>query len=95
MEALETVNAVQRMRSFIDSHLSEPITLRMLAEAARYSPWHAAKVFKSLTGKTPFECIRSIRLSRAALRLRDEEVRIVDVAFDFVFRSHEGFTRAF
>lgn len=95
METLETVNAVQRMQSFIDSHLHEPITLQMLAEAAGYSPWHAAKAFKSLTGKAPFEYIRSMRLSRAALRLRGEEVRVVDVAFDFVFGSHEGFTRAF
>jgi len=36
-----------------------------------------------------------LRLSRAAVRLREEEVKIVDVAFDFVFDSHEGFTRAF
>jgi hypothetical protein len=36
-----------------------------------------------------------VRLTRAAVRLRDEDVKIVDVAFDFVFDSHEGFTRAF
>jgi AraC family transcriptional regulator len=95
MENLETINAVQRMQTFIDDNLNEPITLHMLAEAAGYSPWYAARVFKSLTGKSPFEYIRQIRLSRAAMRLRDEEVRIVDVAFDFVFGSHEGFTRAF
>jgi AraC family transcriptional regulator len=46
-------------------------------------------------GKSPFEYIRAVRLSRAAVRLRDESVKIVDVAFDFVFDSHEGFTRAF
>jgi hypothetical protein len=36
-----------------------------------------------------------LRLTKAALLLRDEQPRIVDVAFDFVFASHEGFTRAF
>jgi AraC-like DNA-binding protein len=95
MDNWETINAVQRMQSFIDGHLNQPITLHMLAEAAGYSPWHAAKVFKALTGKSPFEYIRLMRLSAAAQRLRNEEVRIVDVAFDFVFGSHEGFTRAF
>lgn len=95
MENLDTVNAVARMQSYIDAHLHEPITLHMLAAAAGYSPWHAARVFKELTGKAPFEYIRLMRLSRAALRLRDGEERIVDVAFDFVFGSHEGFTRAF
>jgi AraC family transcriptional regulator len=95
MDNWEPVNAVQRMQAFIEAHLQEPITLHRLASEAGYSPWHAAKIFKTLTGKTPFEYIRAMRLSRAAMRLRDEDVRIVDVAFDFVFDSHEGFTRAF
>lgn len=95
MDSWDNVNSVQRMQSYIDAHLNEPITLRMLAQAAGYSPWHAAKVFKALIGKSPFEYIRAVRLSRAAVRLRDEDVKIVDVAFDFVFDSHEGFTRAF
>ena len=95
MDRWEPVNAVQRMQEYIEEHLQEPITLHMLAGAAGYSPWHAAKTFKALTGKSPFEYIRAVRLSRAAVRLRDEEVKIVDVAFDFVFDSHEGFTRAF
>lgn len=95
MDNWENVNAVQRMQAYIEAHLNEPISLGMLAKAAGYSPWHAAKTFKALTGKSPFDYIRAVRLSRAAVRLRDEEVKIVDVAFDFVFDSHEGFTRAF
>jgi AraC-like DNA-binding protein len=95
MESPENIDAVQRMQVFIEDHLREPITLHQLAEAAGYSPWHAARVFKAVTGKSPFEYIRAVRLSQAALRLREEDVRIVDVAFDFVFDSHEGFTRAF
>jgi AraC family transcriptional regulator len=95
MDNRDNINAVQRMQSFIEAHLNQPITLHRLAEAAGYSPWHAARIFKSLTGKSPFEYIRAVRLSRAAVRLRDEDVRVVDVAFDFVFDSHEGFTRAF
>lgn len=88
-------NAVQRMKDYIEEHIAEPITLRMLADAANYSPWHADRVFKELTGQTPFEYVRAVRLSRAAARLRDTDAKIVDVAFDFVFGSHEGFTRAF
>lgn len=95
MDNREQIKAVQRMQSYIESHLHESITLYMLASEAGYSPWHAAKIFKALTGKSPFEYIRAVRLSRAAVRLRNEDVKIIDVAFDFVFDSHEGFTRAF
>jgi AraC-like DNA-binding protein len=95
MDNWDNLNAVQRMQNYINAHLTEPITMHMLAEAAGYSPWYAARIFKTMIGKSPFEYIRALRLSRAAVRLRDEEVKIVDVAFDFVFDSHEGFTRAF
>lgn len=83
------------MQDYIEQHATEPITLGMLARSGGYSPWHSARIFKELTGKTPFEYIRTVRLSRAALRLRDQDVRVIDVALDFVFDSHEGFTRAF
>jgi len=43
----------------------------------------------------PFAYIQELRLSRAAIKLRDDNAKIIDVAFDFVFDSHEGFTRAF
>ena len=83
------------MQDYIEQHAEEPITLHALAQAGGYSPWHSARIFKELTGKTPFAYIRALRLSQAAIRLRNEDVRIIDVALDFVFDSHEGFTRAF
>ena len=95
MENWVKILAVQKMQDYIEEHLHEPITLVMLAKAAGYSPWHAARMFKEMTGKTPFDYIRSLRLSRAAMKLHNEDVKIMDVALDFVFDSHEGFTRAF
>lgn len=95
MNQTDIINAVDRMQNYIDSHLRERITLARLAKAAGYSPWHSARIFKELTGKTPFDYIRTLRLSKAALMLRDKDFKIIDVALDFVFDSHEGFTRAF
>ncbi|KUO72673.1 MAG: transcriptional regulator [Clostridia bacterium BRH_c25] len=95
MESWEKIKAVQNMQDYINLHINEPISLYSLSQAAGYSPWHCAKIFKELIGKAPFEYIRSLRLSQAALQLRDEKVKVIDVAFDFVFDSHEGFTRAF
>lgn len=95
MENWEQINAVAKMQCYIEEHLEEPITLYILAQVAGYSPWHCAKFFKELTGKAPFEYIRMCRLSKAALELRDNNLKIIDVAMDFVFDSHEGFSRAF
>lgn len=66
-----------------------------LARAARYSQWHAARLFKEVTGKSPFEYVRLRRRSAAAEELRRSSRKVVDLAFDSVLDSHEGFTRAF
>ena len=95
MESREQINAVWQMQNYIEGHLDEPITLHALAKSAGYSPWHCARIFKELTGKAPFEYIRMYRLSKAAMELRDNDIKVVDVAMDFLFDSHEGFTRAF
>ena len=87
--------AADRMKAYIASHLLEPMTARDVARAAGYSPFYAARIFKAQTGLTPFEYIRAERLSGAAHSLRGGEGRVLDVALDFVFDSHEGFTRAF
>jgi len=91
----DKIKAAERMQEHIEAHLGDRITMVALARAARYSPWHAARVFKAVTGRSPFEYIRLRRLSAAAQQLQQTSRRIVDVAFDFVFDSHEGFTRAF
>ncbi len=95
MEHWQKVMAVARMQDYIDEHIGEPITLAELARKAGYSPWHAARIFKELTGHAPFDYIRTMRLTKAAEVLADGGTKVVDVAFDFVFDSHEGFTRAF
>jgi len=95
LNELEKVNAVQRMQDYIENNLNKNITLYELAQCSNYSPWYSAKLFKEYIGKSPFEYIRLMRLSKSAIELRDNDKRVVDVALDFVFDSHEGFTRAF
>lgn len=95
MNNQEQVKAVARMQKYIDDNITNGITLYNLSQTAGYSPWHSARIFKKYTGKTPFDYIRTLRLSKAAIILRDKNIRIIDVAFDFVFDSHEGFSRAF
>lgn len=91
----DIIDAVARMQQYILDHLREPITQAQLAQAAGYSHYYSAKIFKELTGTSPFEYMRRLRLTQAAIDLRDQHLRVLDVALDYVFDSHEGFTRAF
>lgn len=91
----EQIEAVQNMQDYIESHWQETITLADLAKASHFSPWYSARLFKELTGLPPADYIRRLKLSRSALRLRDEDCRIIDVAFDMGFGSVDGYQRAF
>lgn len=95
MELSDKIIAVGKMQKYINDHFDEEITLENLSRAADYSRYHATRIFKELTGKTPFETIRALRLTKAAQTLRDSDGKVVDVAMDNGFNSHDGFTRAF
>ena len=91
----ERIEAVQRMQDYIAGHLDGEISMADLADAARYSPWYAHRLFREHTGYAPAEYIRRMRLAQSALRLKTEHARIIDVAFDLGFSSVDGYTRAF
>jgi AraC-like DNA-binding protein len=91
----EYLAAVKQMKVYIANHLQESITSNDLAKAAGYSQFHAARIFKAETGLSAFEYIRRERLNASAKALRHGNARVFDIALDFVFDSHEGFTRAF
>jgi AraC family transcriptional regulator len=95
MDLQKKLDVVSKMQDFIEKHSKERITLSQLAKVSNFSPWHTGRIFKELTGKTPFEYIRAYRLSQAAEMLQRTKVKVIDVAFDFVFDTHEGFTRSF
>ncbi|WP_332448242.1 AraC family transcriptional regulator [Sphaerochaeta sp.] len=87
--------AVHRMLSYIQNHLDSEVTLLQIAHAGGYSPYHADRIFKEETGSSLFAYLRKSRLATAADILAKTDRTILDVALQFVFDSHEGFTRAF
>ena len=91
----EHIEAVQRMQDYIAAHLDTDISMADLARISRYSPWYSYRLFVDLLHMTPAVYIRRLRLSKSALRLRDEKVKIIDVAYDSGFESVDGYQRAF
>ncbi|MCR5057640.1 MAG: AraC family transcriptional regulator [Clostridiales bacterium] len=83
------------MQDYIIEHLSEEITPSDLAKASSFSPWYARRLFIEHLGMTPAVYIRRLKLSKSALRLRDENVSVLDVATQMGFGSVDGYQRAF
>jgi len=94
MDYNDKVNTVSRMQKYIVTNL-DVVTLNNLCAAVGYSKYHAIRLFNEVTGKTPGEYIRALKLTRAAEELRDFGGKIIDTALASGFDSHDGFTRAF
>ena len=95
MDNFSNKQAVSKIQAYIEKNIKKRMSLYEIANIAGYSPGHMSKIFKQYTGKTIFDYMRALRMSKAALTLRDEKIAVIDVALDFMFDSHEGFTRAF
>ena len=91
----EQRKAVRAMQEYISDHINEEITIGDLAKAAAFSPWYARKLFIKYLEMTPAAYVRRLKLSKSALRLRDEKCAILDIAMEMGFGSVDGYQRAF
>ena len=91
----EQRKAVRRMQDYISEHINEDIDIADLAEQISFSPWYARKLFIKYLDMTPAVYIRRLKLSKSALKLRDERCQILDVAMSMGFGSVDGYQRAF
>ena len=73
----------------------EALTLHSLAQRLGYSEFHMTKQFKAIIGMPLRTYLRTRRLAFALLEVRDTDRRLLHIALDYGFSSHEAFTRAF
>jgi AraC family transcriptional regulator len=86
---------IQRSIDYIETALTEKITLTDLASIAGFSDYHYHRVFQMMTGDTVMEYVRKRRLARAAYDVSHTDEKILDIALTYGFQSHETLTRAF
>jgi AraC family transcriptional regulator len=86
---------VVRVVSEIDRRLDEDLDLEELAAIACFSPYHFHRVYRAVTGETPADTMRRLRLHRAAGALRRETTPLPRVARRAGYASVDAFSRAF
>lgn len=91
----EKIEVVGRIQNYLLSNIDNNIDLNDLSKELGYSKYYAIKLFKDMMGTTPMEYLRDLRLTKAAESLRDTDSKVIDVALENGFDSHDGFTRAF
>lgn len=84
----------ERMRQFIDSHLTDPkLNVEYLAAALQLDRTQVFRRVKTVTGKGPAEYIRERRLIRADEQLRTTDKSIRQIANELCFSSPGYFSK--
>ncbi|MDR1802610.1 MAG: AraC family transcriptional regulator [Treponema sp.] len=91
---MDYIEILQEMLSYIDTHIREKLSVEKLAARAGFSPYHFCRVFQWEVGYSIMEYVRDRRLAYAAAELSTGR-RIVDIAVDYGFETHSGFSKAF
>lgn len=92
---MEYNERIQLTIDYIEEHLDQPIRLQDLAKLACFSDFHYHRLFQFMVGDSVMDYIRKRRLSKAALALAQTKQRVIDIALDHGFQTHETFARAF
>lgn len=92
---MDNFRIIQQSIEYIETRLDEELTLRGVAQAMHYSEYHFHRTFHAMVGDTVTSYIRKRRLSKAAELLAYSDTKVLDIALQCGFSSHEAFTRAF
>lgn len=92
---LNLIQLLNRAIVYFESNLTQPALVEEAAMLVGYSRYHFSRLFLMTTGLTPAAYLRKRRLSAAAYDLAYSSKRILDIALDYQFQSHEAFSRSF
>ena len=87
--------AIQKMIGWIEDNLTDTPSLTEMSRSIGYSPYYCSSKFHEIVGMTIKTYVSGRRLARAALEIRDTDLRIIDIAVRYGFSSQEALTRAF
>jgi AraC family transcriptional regulator of adaptative response/methylated-DNA-[protein]-cysteine methyltransferase len=90
---LASISPLDRIRTYIEKHLDQPVRLAELGRVARLSPFTVQRLFKRQMGVSPLQYQRALRAGRLRGALRQGESvtdAIYTAGFGSSSRAYEG-----
>ena len=85
-----------KVTQFVEDHISNPdLSVIELSKKMNTSRGTLYSKILSLTGETPVEFVRSVKLKRAAMLLEKTDMKISHIGYEVGFSNPNYFTRAF
>jgi AraC family transcriptional regulator len=85
----------KRVVEFMEEHLAETVSLSVLADLARLSPYHFVRSFKQSLGAPPHRYWTARRVERAKELLATPRASITGIASDLGFSGSSAFSSTF
>src|SRR6516164_8793718 len=85
----------KRVMDFIEEHLSEEVSLDVLADLVRLSPFHFLRSFKQSFGEPPYRYWTGRRIERAKALLASPRTSVTEIALDVGFHGTSAFSATF
>ena len=92
---MEWSERISKAINYMESHITEELTIADIAEHAVISPYYFQKGFSMLCGFTVGEYIKKRRLTLAGSELVSTDKKIIDIALEYGYDSPDSFTKAF
>jgi AraC family transcriptional regulator len=80
---------------FMEEHLAEDVSLDVLADLVRLSPYHFLRSFKRSFGEPPHRYWSGRRIERAKTLLASPRTPITEIALDVGFHGTSAFSATF
>lgn len=91
---MDITGILQEVLTYIDEHLKEELNVEVLSAHAGFSSWHFCRLFQWSVGYPVMHYVRNRRLTFAAHELTTGR-KILDIALEYGFETHSGFSKAF
>ncbi|TCK22029.1 AraC family transcriptional regulator [Pseudonocardia endophytica] len=88
-------NPVSAIIAYVNEHLAEPLSVSDLAERAFMSPSAFSHLFRDVAGRSPYQFIKEMRLTKARELLIENESSITSISKSVGYRSTSHFINEF
>jgi AraC-like DNA-binding protein len=88
-------NPVSAVLEYVRGHLSEPLTVADMAELVNLSPSSFAHLFRDVTGRSPYQFVKEMRLDRARELLVDGDFTVARISKEVGYASVSHFISEF
>lgn len=92
---VDYIRIIQNSIDYIEENLKEDLTVDKIAEFTGFSSYHYYRLFNAYVGMPVMQYVRRRRMLHGINDLVNKGKRIIDVAMDYGFITHSGFTKAF